>query len=116
MTEPLPRRREIGEPRRSITSHAAPAPRRCRLRDGWLRLRIGALTGPAPAWRTTPENDNPGWPPGIPYIVGNEAAELFDAGVALSRRRSPGASGPEAVTQQRERLAAAVITARSALS
>ena len=48
--------------------------------------------------------------------LGNEAAELFDAGVALSRRRSPGASGPEAATQQRERLAAAVITARSALS
>ena len=48
--------------------------------------------------------------------LGNEAAELFHAGVALSRRRSPGASGPEAATQQRERLAAAVITARSALS
>ncbi len=27
--------------------------------------------------RTSPDHDNPGWPPGVPYIVGNEACERF---------------------------------------
>jgi proton-dependent oligopeptide transporter, POT family len=27
--------------------------------------------------RTAPDHDNPGWPPGIPFIVGNEACERF---------------------------------------
>ena len=28
-------------------------------------------------YRTTPDHDNAGWPPGVPYIVGNEACERF---------------------------------------
>ena len=28
-------------------------------------------------YRTTPDHDNTGWPPGVPYIVGNEACERF---------------------------------------
>jgi POT family proton-dependent oligopeptide transporter len=27
--------------------------------------------------RTTPDHENTGWPPGVPYIVGNEACERF---------------------------------------
>src|SRR4051812_30754419 len=27
--------------------------------------------------RTAPDHTNPGWPPGVPYIVGNEACERF---------------------------------------
>src|SRR5262245_48460336 len=32
---------------------------------------------PPEGYRTVPDHDNPGWPPGIPYIVGNEACERF---------------------------------------
>src|SRR5262249_1945153 len=28
-------------------------------------------------YRTTPDQDNPGWPPGVPYIVGNEVCERY---------------------------------------
>jgi dipeptide/tripeptide permease len=28
-------------------------------------------------YRTAPDHDNTGWPPGVPYIVGNEACERF---------------------------------------
>src|SRR3954453_6745692 len=28
-------------------------------------------------YRTTPDQDNPGWPAGVPYIVGNELCERF---------------------------------------
>jgi POT family proton-dependent oligopeptide transporter len=28
-------------------------------------------------YRTAPDHNNPGWPPGVPYIVGNEACERF---------------------------------------
>ncbi|MBY0228556.1 MAG: hypothetical protein K2W96_04670, partial [Gemmataceae bacterium] len=31
----------------------------------------------ANGYRTSPDQDNPGWPPGVPYIVGNEACERF---------------------------------------
>ena len=36
--------------------------------------------------------------------LGVEAVHLFDPGVAVARRRSPGAGGPEASAMQRERL------------
>ena len=47
--------------------------------------------------------------------LGNEAASLFDAGVAVGRRRSPGAAGPAAAPAQRDRLSAAVANMRAAL-
>jgi POT family proton-dependent oligopeptide transporter len=28
-------------------------------------------------WRTIPDHENPGWPPGIPFIIGNEGCERF---------------------------------------
>ena len=28
-------------------------------------------------YRTTPDHENTGWPPGVPYIVGNEVCERF---------------------------------------
>ncbi len=28
-------------------------------------------------WRTEPDHKNPGWPPGIPFIIGNEGCERF---------------------------------------
>ncbi len=28
-------------------------------------------------WQTSPDHDNKGWPPGVPYIVGNEMCERF---------------------------------------
>ena len=28
-------------------------------------------------WKTTPDHDNPGWPPGVPFIIGNEGCERF---------------------------------------
>src|SRR4051812_45509193 len=28
-------------------------------------------------YRTAPDHTNPGWPPGVPFIVGNEACERF---------------------------------------
>src|SRR3954467_295578 len=31
----------------------------------------------AEGYRTAPDHTNTGWPPGIPYIVGNEACERF---------------------------------------
>ena len=37
-------------------------------------------TAPPPdatAYRTVPDHDNTGWPPGVPFIVGNEACERF---------------------------------------
>jgi len=48
--------------------------------------------------------------------LGNEAAALFDSGVAVGRRRSQGAAGPLASQQQAERLADAVRAARQSLS
>lgn len=47
---------------------------------------------------------------------GVDAASLFDAGVAVSQRRSPGAAGPEAAVEQRERLTRAIASAKSDLS
>jgi len=40
--------------------------------------------------------------------LGESAAALFESGVALSRRRTPGASGPEASADQAARLAGAI--------
>lgn len=40
--------------------------------------------------------------------LGPDAAALFDSGVALQRRRSPGAAGPDAAPRQRELLATAI--------
>ena len=28
-------------------------------------------------WRTSPDHENKGWPPGVPFIVGNEVCERF---------------------------------------
>jgi proton-dependent oligopeptide transporter, POT family len=36
-----------------------------------------SITTSADGYRTTPDHDNTGWPPGVPYIVGNEACERF---------------------------------------
>ena len=30
-----------------------------------------------PAPRTSPDHENSGWPPGVPYIIGNEGCERF---------------------------------------
>ncbi len=39
---------------------------------------LPAQATPAPkGYRTTPDQDNPGWPPGVPYIVGNEVCERY---------------------------------------
>ena len=32
---------------------------------------------PVTGYQTVPDNDNPSWPPGVPYIVGNEVCERF---------------------------------------
>ena len=48
--------------------------------------------------------------------LGEEAAGLFSPGVAVSRRRSPGAAGPSAAPAQAAALAAALSTARERLS
>lgn len=45
-------------------------------------------------------------------LLGSEAAALFGPGVAVGRRRSPGAAGPSASAAQAERLAVAVAEAR----
>src|SRR3989442_420992 len=49
--------------------------------DGALIMATPPLTQ-APAttpggYRTAPDHTNAGWPPGVPYIVGNEACERF---------------------------------------
>ncbi len=44
--------------------------------------------------------------------LGDEAAALFAPGVAVGRRRSPGAAGPDAAAAQRHRLAEAVRAAK----
>lgn len=48
--------------------------------------------------------------------LGHEAARLFEPGASLSRRRSPGASGPGPAVRQREQLLDAIEQARAALS
>ena len=48
--------------------------------------------------------------------LGPDAAALFGRDVAVGRRRSPGAAGPEAQPAQAARLAAAIEAARGALS
>jgi argininosuccinate lyase len=47
---------------------------------------------------------------------GPDAASLFDAGVAVSRRSTPGGAGPHAMEEQRHRLNAATLAARARLS
>ncbi len=47
--------------------------------------------------------------------LGDAAAGLLAPGVSVRRRTSPGSAGPAAVAAQRERLAAAVLGARSVL-
>ena len=44
--------------------------------------------------------------------LGPDAAALFDPGVAVGNRRTPGAAGPDAAPAQRERLASAIAAAR----
>ena len=46
---------------------------------------------------------------------GPEATFLFDAGVAVSRRSTPGGAGPLAAKEQRNRLKAATSSARARL-
>ena len=36
-----------------------------------------APSSDAKGYRTVPDHDNTGWPPGVPFIVGNEACERF---------------------------------------
>lgn len=48
--------------------------------------------------------------------LGEEAASLFESGVSLSRRRSPGASGPLAATPQKVKLDSAIKRARRQVS
>ena len=38
----------------------------------WARFAVSTRTP-----RTSPDQDTTGWPPGVPYIVGNEACERF---------------------------------------
>ncbi len=49
--------------------------------DGITATPPDAPTAPAPlspeGYRTAPDHTNTGWPPGVPYIVGNEACERF---------------------------------------
>jgi argininosuccinate lyase len=47
---------------------------------------------------------------------GPDAATLFEPGVAVSRRSTPGAAGPLAVDEQRSRLTSAITSARARLS
>lgn len=47
--------------------------------------------------------------------LGPEAAALFDPGVAVMRRSSPGAAGPAAAARQRERLVEAIADAKRQL-
>jgi argininosuccinate lyase len=44
--------------------------------------------------------------------LGPDAATLFDPGIAVANRRTPGAAGPEAAPVQKERLAEAIATAK----
>lgn len=46
---------------------------------------------------------------------GPDAASLFDAGVAVQNRRTPGGAGPEPAAQQRERLVQAIASAKASL-
>ena len=48
--------------------------------------------------------------------LGEEAAQLFGSGVALQRRKSPGAAGPDAAPQQRQLLLAEIASAKAKLS
>jgi POT family proton-dependent oligopeptide transporter len=53
--------------------------------DGKLMSNTPSAPPPAPehrshssdGYRTTPDHENTGWPPGVPYIIGNEACERF---------------------------------------
>jgi argininosuccinate lyase len=47
--------------------------------------------------------------------LGQEVAALFDAGVAVQRRQSPGAAGPLAADVQKLRLHAAIAEAKGRL-
>jgi argininosuccinate lyase len=44
--------------------------------------------------------------------LGSDAAQLFDPGIAVANRRTPGAAGPEAAPVQKQRLAEAIATAK----
>jgi argininosuccinate lyase len=44
--------------------------------------------------------------------LGPDAAKLFDSGIAVANRRTPGAAGPEAAPLQKVRLAEAIATAK----
>ena len=48
--------------------------------------------------------------------LGEEAAQLFGSGVALQRRKSPGAAGPDAAPQQRQLLLTEIASAKAKLS
>lgn len=45
--------------------------------NGVAVLSEGAPPRDANGYRTTPDHETTGWPPGVPYIVGNEACERF---------------------------------------
>jgi argininosuccinate lyase len=47
--------------------------------------------------------------------LGEDAAQLFSPGVAVSNRRTPGAAGPEAAPLQKQRLADAIAEAKKFL-
>jgi argininosuccinate lyase len=47
---------------------------------------------------------------------GADAVSLFDPGVAVARRRTPGGAGPEAAPAQKERLDDAIADAKKRLS
>jgi argininosuccinate lyase len=48
--------------------------------------------------------------------LGPDAAALFDSGVAVQRRQSPGAAGPHAAEAQQRRLSAAIAEAKGRLN
>jgi POT family proton-dependent oligopeptide transporter len=40
-------------------------------------MQTTAATLSADGYRTTPDHQTTGWPPGVRYIIGNEACERF---------------------------------------
>jgi hypothetical protein len=48
--------------------------------------------------------------------LGDEVAQLFESGVALKRRQSPGAAGPDAAPLQRQLLLAEIANAKEKMS
>lgn len=72
----------MGEPNDAITPHTATSSGQA---DGSALTTTAVPATPrdllaqisAEGYRTTPDQETTGWPPGVPYIVGNEGCERF---------------------------------------